>query len=145
MGNYLFSVSNYLMLLKCFRSSRLTVKWKMSFQSEKSWCHFSLQTKRFGFPKLIALEDYQDKLLPQFTIFPWACYFLFQICKRPCPRSAFLANSLFKRRKKRQQIQGCVCCWLSLWPLCHLAAFPPCTVHSFASFGSQALGSVLRG
>lgn len=31
--NYLFSVSNYLILLKCFRSCRLPVKWKM-FQSE---------------------------------------------------------------------------------------------------------------
>lgn len=32
--NYLFSVLNYLILLKCFRSSRLPVKWKVSFQSE---------------------------------------------------------------------------------------------------------------
>ena len=105
----------------------MPVKWKMSFQSEKSWCHFSLQTERFGFPKLLALE--RTNSFGSLDSSHKHAIFLFQICKKPCPRNAFLANLMFKRRKKRPKILCCVFCWL-----CFLLTPPsPCSLSTLHS------------
>lgn len=90
----------------------------MSFQSEKSRCHFSIQTERFGFPKLIALEDYQDKLLQRFKIFPEAHYFFFQICKKPCPRNAFFSQFIVQKKKDKTKTRAlCLLLTITLAPL----------------------------
>lgn len=87
------------------------MKWKTSFQSEKSWCHFSLQTEKFGFPNILLYKTIRANSFKNLKSSHKHIFF---------PRNAFF-NPNYSSEEEKTKNRG-----LCLLPSITLTPLPPC-------------------